>query len=98
MCRISAPTLHHPLGKVYNVINWDRFRHLLVSYSASQTALDVIPECLKAATTVLLLLVPYPSPDLKFRALRAASRRLQRRARRSGVLSSAVLSRSAVEQ
>lgn len=81
---LHLPQLGVVVRKVHHVRTWDFFRHLLISRLASQTLVDVIPECVKAATTVVFLPVLYPSPDLNFLAFLSASWRLQWRGRRSG--------------
>lgn len=50
---LHLPQMRVEPRKVHHVTNRDRFRHILVSRSASHTVLDTIHGCLKATTTAL---------------------------------------------
>lgn len=79
---MSIPRVGRLPRRLYHVTNWDLFRKSLLSLDPSEDILKAIPSFLVQSTTKITLRVSQPSPDLKF--LRAARRRAQRRALRSG--------------
>ncbi|XP_070378191.1 uncharacterized protein [Dermacentor albipictus] len=76
----------HLPTRAYNVVNWPRFRELCATVPVSECSgfFQHIAQCARAASTRCVVPAGTPVPDIKQLNLRAARRRAERLALRSG--------------
>ncbi|KAK8775587.1 hypothetical protein V5799_031068, partial [Amblyomma americanum] len=82
---VITPSTEPPPPKVvYRVVRWSQFRELSAKPSSTENFFLHVAQCAASATIRCVVPSGTPVPDIKLLNLRAARRKAQRRARRTG--------------